>query len=56
MLEERTSLFSLVIIYNVVNDERRNCVDFLHYGLKSKVQFNVAPDLVIITPTEQYFA
>ncbi|GEM_PF-4972905 len=56
MLEERTSFFSLIFLYNVVNDEHRNYVKFSLYGLKSKLQSNVAPDLVIITPTEQYLS
>ena len=56
MLEAKPSIFLLNFLFNTVNEKHRNTVNFSNYCLKSRLQSNVVPDLVIITPTEQYFS
>jgi hypothetical protein len=56
MLEAEASIFLHIFLFNTENDKHRNTLNFSYYCLKSKLQSNVVPDLVIITPTEQYFS
>ena len=56
MLYEKHSLFSLFLLLILCNGILGFFVNFEDYGLNSRLQSSFAPDLVIITPTEQYFS